>query len=291
MKLHEINIRDPFILPHNGKYYLYGSRVSATFEAYPWGVQDGFDVYISDDLEHWSAPKSIFEVSDDFWGERDAWAPEVHKYKEKFYLFASFAAEGKRRGTHILVSDTPDGPFKPLSPHPATPLEWECLDGTFYVDKTGKPYIVFCHEWTQIGDGTVCAVQLSDDLSAPVSEPVLLWKASDYKDVCDARGGKKSLVTDGPYLYRNENGDLLAIWSSFNAQGYTELVCKSDNGDIDGKWTVLDQPLSAENGGHGMIFKTFDGREYFIMHKPNKPVTAERPVITELKHNGDTIYI
>lgn len=289
MKLCDINIRDPFILPWEGKYYLYGTRVSPTDGTHYWGKQTGFDVYSSEDLEHWSEPKSIFEITDDFWGERDAWAPECHPYRGKFYLFASFDAENRQRGTHILVSDRPDGPFVPLSPDPATPPEWGCLDGTFYVDRKGKPYMVFCHEWVQITDGTVCAVELAEDLSAPVSEPVQLWKASDYKDAC---GGKRNaFVTDGPFLYRNNNGDLLAIWSSFNADGYAELICKSDNGDLDGNWTVLDQPLSAENGGHGMIFTAFDGKEYFVMHRPNKPVTAERPVITELKHDGDKIFI
>lgn len=291
MKLHEINIRDPYILPFEGKYYLYGTRVTPAEEGLPWGKQTGFDVYISTDLENWSEPKSIFEITDGFWGERDAWAPECHPYRGKFYLFASFDAEGKQRGTHILVSDRPDGTFVPVSEKPATPIDWGCLDGTLYVDKSGKPYMVFCHEWVQITDGTVCAVELSEDLSAAVSEPVLLWKGSDYKDSSKIRDEKKIFVTDGPFLYRNRNDELLAIWSSFNDKGYAELICKSDNGEIDGNWTVLDEPLSAENGGHGMIFTAFDGKEYFIMHRPNKPVTAERPVITELKHDGDRIYI
>lgn len=291
MKLNEINVRDPYILPFEGKYYLYGSRVSPTDGTHYWGKQTGFDVYISDDLETWSEPKSIFEITPDFWGERDAWAPEAHVYRGKIYLFASFAAEGKHRGTHILVSDRPDGTFVPVSENPITPPDWACLDGTFYVDKSGKPYMIFCHEWVQITDGTVCAVELTEDLSAPVSAPFLLWKGSDYKDSAYTRKGKKCFVTDGPFLYRNKNGDLLAIWSSFNANGYTELICKSDNGEIDGNWTVLDQPLSAEDGGHGMIFQAFDGKEYFIMHRPNMPCTAERPVITELKHDGDRIYI
>ena len=58
MKLSEINIRDPFILPFDNKYYMYGSRV---------GVQTGFDVYESADLKDWSDAKSVFEITDDFW--------------------------------------------------------------------------------------------------------------------------------------------------------------------------------------------------------------------------------
>ena len=281
MKLSNINIRDPFILPFNNKYYMYGSRV---------GVQTGFDVYESIDLENWSEPKSIFEISDDFWATTDAWAPEVHYYNNKFYMFASFKAPNVCRGTQILVCDTPNGKFVPLTEKPITPSDWECLDGTFYVDKQGNPHIVFCHEWVQIGNGTVCEMQLSPDLTRAVTEPRVLWSAKDYKDVSVVGKDIKGYVTDGPFLYRNSRDELLAVWSSFNNQGYSALVSKSDNGDIDGNWSVCDTPLSAVDGGHGMIFKAFDGKDYFIMHKPNK-ATLERPVITELKDKDGNISI
>lgn len=282
MKLSEINIRDPFILTYNEKYYMYGSRV---------GVQNGFDAYESLDLVNWSNPKSVFEITDDFWATTDAWAPEVHYYNNKFYMFASFKAENTCRGTQILVCDTPDGVFTPITEKPITPHDWECLDGTFYVDKNGNPHIVFCHEWVQIENGTVCEIQLSHDLTHAVTEPRVLWSAKDYRDVKMVIGRiAKGFVTDGPFLYRNKLGQLLAIWSSFNENGYTALVSKSDNGDIDGNWSVCDEPLSAVDGGHGMIFKALDNKEYFIMHKPNK-ATLERPVITELKEENGKIFI
>lgn len=281
MKLRDINIRDPFILPWEGKYYLYGSRVGVPYENHAWGDQTGFDVYVSTDLEDWSEPTAVFEKNDDFWAERDFWAPEVHHYKGKFVLFASFFAAGKCRGTQILTSDSPMGPFVPVSDGPATPRDWECLDGTLHVDKNGQPHIVFCHEWAQIGDGTVCEIQLSEDLSRPVSEPRLLWKASDYKDVKSVIG-EGNFVTDGPFMVRKSDEELYCIWSTFNENGYAELICKSDNGDIDGYWSLCEKPLSSEDGGHGMIFKDFEGNYHFIMHKPNLS-TTERPVITDLK--------
>ncbi len=55
MKTTEINIRDPYILVHEGKYYLYGTR-SATC----WGTADGFDCYVSEDRENWEGPIEIF---------------------------------------------------------------------------------------------------------------------------------------------------------------------------------------------------------------------------------------
>lgn len=281
MKLNEINIRDPFILPFNGKYYLYGTRVGIPVEGKAWGEQTGFDVYVSCDLQTWSGPTSVFERTDDFWATRDFWAPEVHIYNGKFYMFATFKAENLCRGTHILVSDFPEGPFVPVSENTATPKDWECLDGTLYIDKNGRPHIVFCHEWLQTGDGEICEAELSEDFSRIVSSPRLLWRASDFKRVKSVRENEKAFVTDGPFLYRSTNGGLYCLWSSFTESGYAELVSKSDNNDIDGNWRVIQTPVSEKDGGHGMVFGAFDKKEYFVMHKPNEPVTTERPVIME----------
>ena len=71
MKREDINIRDPFILPYEGKYYLYGSRGSEVWE----DNATGLDVYVSDDLENWSEPKEIFTRTADFWADRHYWAP------------------------------------------------------------------------------------------------------------------------------------------------------------------------------------------------------------------------
>ena len=290
MKLTDINIRDPFILVHDGKYYMYGTRVDGNTAYGAWGQQTGFDVYVSTDLVHWSEPKCVFEQSDRFWATMDFWAPEVHAYNGRFYMLATFKSPTRHRATHILVCDTPDGTFTPLSPDPATPADWESLDGTLYVDAAGDPYLVFCHEWAQIGNGTVCATKLSRDLSTPLGEPRVLWHADDFKDVHTVRAGTESYVTDGPYLHRCQNGDLLAIWSTFDKNGYVELVSKSDNGDISGNWTLCDQPLSAEDGGHGMIFRGLDGQLRFVMHRPNTP-TKERPVLLPLSEKDGVLTL
>ena len=56
MKNQDINIRDPFVLVHEGKYYMYGTR------AKNFGCKTGgFDVYIGTDLENWSEPKQVFD--------------------------------------------------------------------------------------------------------------------------------------------------------------------------------------------------------------------------------------
>lgn len=285
MKFQDIHIRDPFILVEEGKYYLYGSRGSET-----WGKCTGLDVYVSDDMEDWSEPVEAFTPPADFWADRNFWAPEVHAYKGAYYMFVSFKSDTRCRGTQILKAKSPMGPFLPHSDGPVTPEAWECLDGTFFVDSDGKPYMVFCHEWVQVKDGEMCAIELTEDLSAPVGEPFLLFHASDPVWASDSSEMRKDCyVTDGPFLYRTQDDTLLMIWSSFAQGNYCEGIAYSDNGSITGNWIHDERLLFAEDGGHGMIFKTTEGELKFIFHQPNNSPN-ERPRVISLCDVGNTIY-
>lgn len=268
MKASDINIRDPFILIENGKYYLYGTRGADT-----WSNGSGFDVYVSDNLIEWSEPKPAFERFEGFWADKNYWAPEVHEYKGEYYMLASFKSDTHERGTQILKSSSPEGPFLPHSDGPVTPAEWSCLDGTFYVED-GIPYMIFCHEWTQIYDGEMCLLQLSDDLTHAVGAPRTLFKASYMPSVKNRI--ENGYVTDGPFIRKRKDGKLIMIWSSYDENGYIEVVSFSDNGSVHGNWLHCEKPLSAENGGHGMLFEDKNGQLYFTMHSPNMPSRAER---------------
>ena len=265
MKFKDIHIRDPYILVEGGKYYLYGSRGMET-----WGKGTGLDVYVSDDLENWSEPVEAFTPPAGFWADRNFWAPEVHAYRGAYYMFVSFKSDTCCRGTQILKAESPMGPFVLHSDGPVTPKEWECLDGTLYVESDGKPYMVFCHEWVQIQDGEMCAVELTEDLSASVGEPIVLFKASEPVWATGLNGDRKgNYVTDGPFLYWTQDGTLLIIWSSFAHGGYCEGISYSDNGSITGNWIHDERLLFEADGGHGMIFTTLEGELIFICHQPN----------------------
>ncbi len=268
MKLKDIRIRDPFILPlqDKGRYYLYGTT------ELPGSVPSaGFNVYYSDDLKNWDGPVSIFAPHSGFWSDRDYWAPEVYLYNGKFYMFASFKAEGKCRATHVLVTDNPLGQFVPCGENPVTPLHWECLDGTLYIDDDGEPWMIFCHEWLQVGDGEICAVRLSRELDTTIGNPILLFTASqaawseklpDKADNC--------YITDGPWLHKSESGELLMLWSSFSTdKNYSLGIARSQSGSITGPWTHDTKPLYSGDGGHAMIFKTFNGELMLSLHAPN----------------------
>ncbi len=228
---HDIHIRDPFILPDAAeqRYYLYGTRGAECWT----DAATGIDYYTSTDLQHWAGPFPAFRPPQGFWADRNFWAPEVHVYNGRWYMFISFKAEGVCRGTQILAADSPQGPFLPISAEPVTPRDWECLDGTLYVDAHDQPWMVFCHEWVQVGDGEICAVRLRDDMTAALEQPRVLFRASEapWAQAVNSKG-RHGYVTDGPYLHRLASGDLIMLWSSFGTGGYTIGMARSSSGDL-----------------------------------------------------------
>lgn len=282
MKNAEINVRDPFILCENGRYYLYGTR------AKDFGMKTGgFDVYVGTDLETWSEPKPVFDSGK--WGMNAGsnWAPEAHAYNGRYYIFATFTQKNGIRGTYALVSDAPDGEFRPLSDKPLTPEDWWSLDGTLYVDRAGNPWLVFCHEHVQILNGTVCAVPLKADLSAPAGEPRLLFYGHNAYGITPS--AERRYITDGPFLFRGKNGALYMIWSTIAAGEYAQCLAVSDSGEIDGNWIQLPH-LFTEDGGHGMIFRDLAGDLRLVLHQPNTSL-SEHPVFFRLEDTGTALRI
>src|SRR4051812_3517784 len=109
----DVQIRDPFVVPvkSEGKYYLFGST-----DPNIWGPGTGFDVYVGDDLKQWDGPYQAFRPGDDFYSEKNFWAPEVYAYRDRYYMFATFRRkDNDLLGTAVLVSDQVTGPFLPHS--------------------------------------------------------------------------------------------------------------------------------------------------------------------------------
>ena len=64
----------------------------------------------------------------------------------------------------------------------------------------------------------------------------------------------------------------------------------SESGSIHGPWKQIDKLIFKDNGGHGMIFKTFEGKLMITLHQPNNG-QKERPQLYELKDKGDHLEI
>lgn len=289
LKNADIHIRDPFVLPVIAEqtYYLYGTTGAESWTNHATGI----DYYTSADLQNWAGPFPAFRPPAGFWADRNFWAPEVHFYHGRYYLFASFKAEAACRGTQIFAADSPRGPFLPLTDVPVTPRDWECLDGTLFVDADDHPFIVFCHEWVQVGDGEICALHLSDDLVSAVGTPQILFRASEAPWALELNSkGRRGYVTDGPWMHRLANGTLIMLWSSFGTGGYTVGVARSTTGDLLNEWQQDGTPLYAGDGGHCMVFRGFDGQLWLAFHRPNQS-PDERPQFIRLRESASSLEL
>lgn len=285
-------LRDPFVVLHNGTYYLYGTGVGVENS---WD-NTAWDCYVNKsgrlDGEWIRNEKTVYVRPEN--AVKQFWAPEVHKYKGSFYMIASyFSAETNHRGSTVLKSESPTGPFVEISCGHVTPHELDCIDATLYVDGEGQPWLVFVHEWTctEDGIGRMAAAKLSDDLSRLVSEPIELFRA-------DSPSWTNQRVTDGCFMYETMENELLMLWSNFTDEGnYSVGIAKSDNGSITGKWTHQETLLFTKSegdkfdGGHGMVFEALDGQLYLCLHSPNSSCNEcrERTVFIPICEKNGTL--
>ncbi len=293
--LDSISLSDPCILADKktNMYYMTGTG--------------GF-LWKSKDLKYWDGPYQVTQTDPKSWmGPKPMiWAAEIHPFKGKYYYFATFTnrevkidtVKGnviERRASHILVSDKPDGPYKPMKDSTYLPANKPTLDGTFWVEN-GKPYMVYCYEWLQNWNGTIEKIALKPDLSGSIGKGKVLFRASDspWSREKDAEGNiKPNKVTDGPYLFRTGTGRLGMIWTSWVYDVYTQGVAYSKSGNLDGPWVQEKLPITPPDFGHGMLFRTLKGKWLMSVHS-HKIIdgrTVRIPHLFEVDLSGDKLVV
>lgn len=294
--LDSIRLSDPTILADKSTsmYYMTGT---------------GGKMWKSKDLRLWSGPYDVVKVDSTSWtgAHPMIWAAELHEYKGKYYYFATFTNSDviidryrgndiPRRASHVLVSDAPGGPYMMKGDATYLPADKPTLDGTFWVDSDGKPYMVYCYEWLQNFDGTIEKIELKPDLSGSVGEGKLMFRASSCPWSREStRDGsvKPNMVTDGPYLFRTGTGRLGMIWTSWIGDVYTQGVAYSESGTLDGPWVHEKNPITPPNFGHGMLFRTLDGKWLMSVHS-HKNINGHYlriPHLFEVDLSGDKLEV
>lgn len=289
--LDSIRLSDPAILADSktGMYYMTGTSGK---------------MWKSCDLELWEGPYSVVEIDSTSWmgANPEIWATELHSYNGKYYYFATFTNSdikidtigNVRRACHVLVSDNPLGPYHSFGDEIYLPAAESTLDGTFWVDEDNKPYMIFCHEWVQNQDGTMEKIELKSDISGTVGNRKLLFRASDSPwSKEEGAEDKPNRVTDGPYLFKTETGRLGMIWTSWIKDVYTQGVAYSQTGTLDGPWIHQSEPVTPPDFGHGMLFRTFEGKWLMSAHS-HKNINGHYhrvPHLFEVDLSGDSLAV
>lgn len=299
VSLKELSMSDPFIYPDpDTKTY--------------WLTSTGGALYKSTDLEMWTGPYNVIDLSGTWMQGNFVAAAEIHKFNGKFYYAGTWNNHGvcieqvPRRynvplnQTQLLVSDKIDGPYLPLvkdSTFCLGPTTWDIIDGTLY-EENDTVYMVFVHEWTQLIDGTMAYMPLSKDLTHRTAEPTTIFRASEaawskeMNSIGEATFGLRmpGWVTDGPQMFRTQTGRLGMLWSSWGDNRYAQGIAWSTSGSIKGPWIQEEQYFKGDNSGHGMLFRTFEGELLYSVHH-TEGNGGRKPEIWTVDDSGDNLIL
>lgn len=296
--LDSIRLSDPAILADKATrmYYMTGT---------------GGMMWRSKNLKLWDGPFRVTAFDKDSWmGERPMiWAAELHQTGDgKYYYFATFTNQAvkidtvrgnviERRASQVLRADAPMGPYRAFGDATYLPADRPTLDGTFWRDTDGKPYMVFCGEWLQNWNGTIEKIELKPDLSGTVGEPKVLFRASDSpwsREKDDEGRVTWNKVTDGPWLFRTATGRLGMLWTSWIYNVYTQGVAYSESGTLDGPWIQEPEPITPPGFGHSMLFQRFDGQWMMSVHHHSTDAhgrTVRIPHLFPVDLSGDKLVV
>jgi arabinan endo-1,5-alpha-L-arabinosidase len=70
-------------------------------------------------------------------------------------------------------------------------------------------------------------------------------------------------------LVKGKTGKLYMLWTSGGAGGYTQGIAVSESGKLAGPCAQQDKPLYGQDGGHGRVFTSFEGKIMMVLHSPN----------------------
>jgi beta-xylosidase len=231
-----VTFGDPYVLHEKGNYYMYGTG---------GGARNGFAAYSSTDLVNWKHEGQVYYASNvNGWSDSTAawdgayWAPEVYKYKGKFYMF--YSAQWKRNPTKelenfrigVAVADSPTGPFTDLTNKPVFDPGYPIIDANVLFDSTGKLYLYYsraCYKhpvesevatWARqkgwfdmIEESWVYGVELKPDFTGVIGEPVLQLRPPLTMDDKQAEWESRSVTskevnrrwTEGSFIFKNRD--------------------------------------------------------------------------------------
>jgi arabinan endo-1,5-alpha-L-arabinosidase len=273
-----ISVHDPVMIREGSTYYLFCTG-------------RGISVYSSPDMTTWTEEKPVFETApawtfeavDGFRGH--IWAPDIHFYDGKYYLYYSISAFGKNTSaiglaTNVtLDSDSPDYKWVDegmiVQSVPGRDL-WNAIDPNVVVDTEGYPWMSFGSFWSGIK-----LVKLIPNRTA-MEEPqqwISIARRERPAFADDLEAGPAAI--EAPFIFKKDSMYYLFISWDYCCRGenstYKVVVGRSDK--VTGPYFDRDGKSMADGGGslviegdkrwagvgHNSAY-TFDGIDYLVFH-------------------------
>jgi hypothetical protein len=80
------------------------------------------------------------------------------------------------------------------------------------------------------------------------------------------------------------------LWSTWGEHRYAQGIAYSTSGSIKGPWVQEDVAFKGDNSGHGMLFKTFEGKVLYIVHHAEDK-GPRKPQIWDVDDSGNKLVL
>lgn len=262
---------DPYVVQDGKTFYAFATHNSS----------QGFQIMSSSNLVEW---KHLGGVNVPEWSDGQLWAPEVYKWKGKWYMFYSARdKQSRKRDLAVSVAENIRGPYKflakliPGSTENPGGDENGAIDPNLYVEN-GKPYLLYIRE---AAPRAIKMVQLTPDLSKPVGEAKVLIRVD--RDI-------EKGVLDAPTLIKHQ-GAYWLFYSSGWFQSWKRDACyqvwAAKSTSLVGPYVKPEQPiLKTREGetyspGHQHVFKLSSGEWWMAYHAwdaQKEPLYGQNPL-------------
>jgi beta-xylosidase len=207
------------------------------------------------------------------------WAPEVTKYRGRYYLAYSARKDGLPPGARsfrlcLAAADSAAGPFHDLHA-PWFDVGWSTIDAHLFVDTDGKPYVYFARVGERDESGVIMAriygARLTSDLSRLEGEPVLCIQPNQPWE--DPVGGRDTRCNEGAFIMR-VGDEYFMTYSAHHYASPAYGIGWAKASKPLGPWKKHEgNPLLAtgmtpgvSGPGHNSITRSPDGSELFMVY-------------------------
>jgi GH43 family beta-xylosidase len=263
---------DPWVIAWKGFYY-YMNTTGANLTV--WKTRD------LSELRH-AEKKIVWTPEPGQPWSHDIWAPELHRWGNKWYIY--FAADAGKNDTHrIYVVENPsDDPLEgqwTLKGKVSDTTDRWAIDVDLF-ELRGEHYMLWSG-WrgTENGEQDIFIAHMSNPwtIDSPrtlISYPLYIWEQQGDlpQRHINVNEGPEALI-HGDKVFVVYSGS--ACWTDFYALGVIEASSNSNLLDP-ASWKKFDQPFFHENPkagvfgpGHNGFFKSLDGKQDWIIYHAN----------------------
>ena len=271
------HIGDPFVLydEASGKYYMYCTGGK-------------FKCWSSDSFSSWSYEGDAYTATEKSFGTQSYWAPEVYKWNGAYYMVysaarpaeGSLSSTGLRHSIGLAKADSPAGPFTDVYDHPLYAPDYSVIDASLLFDDDGKIYLFYAKDCSEnVVDGKktsqVFGIELAQDLSGTVGEPVLL---ATPQAAWEKQSGS-TLWNEGPCVFKQNGTYYLLFTANYYASAAYSVGYATSASPLGTYTKAAENPILRGDGvytsgtGHCSVTRSPDGSELYLVYHSHADVT------------------